>query len=297
MKAQYREHCQLLYTDTDSLLLEIQTEDVYKDIGNRADHYDLSDNPPEHPRHSMEILGKMKDECAGHPTAEYVGLRPKMYSIKDHQEGQGCQKDHREEAHQAWAVYRGPFRKADLSPWHGYRAVRAPPHLWAATEQGITLTRRLQALDRWNGADALAYGHKDAIPAGWALQSYALGRTPSGGSCVSGGTPLRLILQVVQHRLARLGHRAPKPVNRQRPYWISRRATTGFQLVWLEQIANANTWRELFARECHQDGLEQWRGIMPWWSQKAVCQWAESLLRLRPQRPRVSEPPTQMTAH
>ncbi|XP_064611826.1 uncharacterized protein LOC135475816 [Liolophura sinensis] len=32
MKAQYGEHCQLLYTDTDSLLLEMQTEDVYRQI-------------------------------------------------------------------------------------------------------------------------------------------------------------------------------------------------------------------------------------------------------------------------
>ena len=32
LKAQYGEGCQLLYTDTDSLLLEIETKDVYKDI-------------------------------------------------------------------------------------------------------------------------------------------------------------------------------------------------------------------------------------------------------------------------
>ena len=39
---------------------------------------------PEHPLHSIankKVLGKMKDECAGRPIAEYVGLRPKMYSI------------------------------------------------------------------------------------------------------------------------------------------------------------------------------------------------------------------------
>ena len=42
---------------------------------------------------------------------------------------------------------------------------------------------------RWiaeNGVNTLAYGHKDAIPAGWALQRYALGKTTSGGICVSG---------------------------------------------------------------------------------------------------------------
>ncbi|KAK3784623.1 hypothetical protein RRG08_003431 [Elysia crispata] len=82
--AQYGDLCQLLYTDTDSLLLEIQTEDVYRDMAKCAELYDTSDYPREHPLHSVEnkkVLGKMTDECAGRPIAEYVGLRPKMYSI------------------------------------------------------------------------------------------------------------------------------------------------------------------------------------------------------------------------
>ena len=84
MKTQYGDRCQLLYTDTDSLLLEIQTEDVYKDMAKHTDLYDMSDYPKDHPLHSeanKKVLGKMKDECAGRPIAEYVGLRPKMYSI------------------------------------------------------------------------------------------------------------------------------------------------------------------------------------------------------------------------
>ena len=41
LKIQYGAHCQLLYTDTDSLLLEIRTEDVYKDIANNSELYDM----------------------------------------------------------------------------------------------------------------------------------------------------------------------------------------------------------------------------------------------------------------
>jgi hypothetical protein len=84
MKAQYGDRCELLYTDTDSLLLYIETEDIYKDMAQHADLYDTSDYPKDHYLHSMtnkKVLGKMKDECAGKPIAEYVGLRPKMYSI------------------------------------------------------------------------------------------------------------------------------------------------------------------------------------------------------------------------
>ena len=84
LKKQYGEKCELLYTDTDSLLLKIETEDVYKDIKANENFYDTSDYPKEHPLHSTvnkKVLGKMKDECAGTPISEYVGLRSKMYSI------------------------------------------------------------------------------------------------------------------------------------------------------------------------------------------------------------------------
>ena len=43
LKAQYGENCQLLYTETDSLLLEIETEDVYKDMAQNQTLYDTSD--------------------------------------------------------------------------------------------------------------------------------------------------------------------------------------------------------------------------------------------------------------
>ena len=84
LKKKYGEKCELLYTDTDSLLLKIETEDVYKDIKANENFYDTSDYPKEHPLHSTvnkKVLGKMKDECAGTPISEYVGLRSKMYSI------------------------------------------------------------------------------------------------------------------------------------------------------------------------------------------------------------------------
>ena len=84
LKKQYGEKCELLYTDTDSLLLKIETEDVYKDIKANENFYDTSDYPKEHPLHSTvnkKVLGKMKDECAGTPISEYVGLRSKMYSV------------------------------------------------------------------------------------------------------------------------------------------------------------------------------------------------------------------------
>ena len=65
MKKQYGENADLLYTDTDSLLLEIKTENVYKDMEEDIDAYDTSDYPPDHFLHNMKnkkVLGKIKDE-------------------------------------------------------------------------------------------------------------------------------------------------------------------------------------------------------------------------------------------
>ena len=48
LKKKYGDNCNLLYTDTDSLILEIKTEDVYKDMAKDKDSYDFSDYPKDH---------------------------------------------------------------------------------------------------------------------------------------------------------------------------------------------------------------------------------------------------------
>ena len=84
LKKKYGKNCTLLYTDTDSLLVDIKTDDVYKDMAETKDEYDFSDYPKDHPLYdetNKKVIGKMKDECASAPVAEYIGLRPKLYSI------------------------------------------------------------------------------------------------------------------------------------------------------------------------------------------------------------------------
>ena len=79
LKRKYGENCTLLYTDTDSLLVDIKTNDIYKDMSETKEDYDFSDYPKDHQLHdesNKEVIGKMKDECAGTPIAEYIGLRP-----------------------------------------------------------------------------------------------------------------------------------------------------------------------------------------------------------------------------
>ena len=91
IKEKYGDKAKLFFTDTDSLTYEIETEDVYRDFWNDNDRFDNSDYPESSPyfdNTNKKVIGKFKDEAAGIPITEFVGLRSKMYSyIKDNNKG------------------------------------------------------------------------------------------------------------------------------------------------------------------------------------------------------------------
>ena len=88
IKLKYGNKAKLLFTDTDSFLYEIQTEDFYKDISRDVkDRFDTSNYPKNHPSVivtgiNKKVLGMFKDEAAGKNIKEFVGLRAKLYSFK-----------------------------------------------------------------------------------------------------------------------------------------------------------------------------------------------------------------------
>ena len=88
IKRKYGDKAKLLFTDTDSLMYEIQTEDFYRDIRwDVIDRFDTSDYPPNHPSGipfgvNKKVLGMFKDEAGGKVIDEFVGLRAKLYSYK-----------------------------------------------------------------------------------------------------------------------------------------------------------------------------------------------------------------------
>ena len=74
----------LLMYDTDSLVYEIKTKDVYEDFYDGTNSFDFSDyslkskffDPV-----NKKVIGKMKDEFKGKIISELVGLKSKMYSL------------------------------------------------------------------------------------------------------------------------------------------------------------------------------------------------------------------------
>ena len=85
IKQKYSNKAKLLFTDTDSLTYEIKTDDVYKDFWKDKQIFDNSDYEEKSPffdKTNNKVIGKFKDEAAGVPIIEFVGLRSKMYSYQ-----------------------------------------------------------------------------------------------------------------------------------------------------------------------------------------------------------------------
>ena len=116
MQPKYGDKMKLLFTDTDSLTFEIETEDIYKDIyydKEYKSYFDLSDYPNsfyeefETPNQyvfnsdeyiedrtpnlfynqllqdktNKKVIGKFKDETSSIPITEFIGLKAKMYNF------------------------------------------------------------------------------------------------------------------------------------------------------------------------------------------------------------------------
>ena len=88
LKKYGHKRAELLFTDTDSLMYLIHTEDFYKDISKDIKtKFDTSDYHPNHPSGILtgvnkKVIGMFKDEVAGQQITHFVGLRPKLYSFK-----------------------------------------------------------------------------------------------------------------------------------------------------------------------------------------------------------------------
>jgi len=84
VKPRYGKKCKLLFTDTDSLCLEIETFDLYNDMSEAMDLFDTSNFEPDRPLYSAQnhrVLGKMKSKTGSLPPLKFVGLRAKICSL------------------------------------------------------------------------------------------------------------------------------------------------------------------------------------------------------------------------
>ena len=88
LKPKYNDKINLLYMDTDSFVLHIETEDFFEDIKNNIhDWFDTSKylkqlNLPLEYGVNKKIIGKMKDELFDGFMKEFIAIAPKVYGFK-----------------------------------------------------------------------------------------------------------------------------------------------------------------------------------------------------------------------
>ena len=100
VKPYYGEKAELCYMDTDSFIVYIKTDDIYKDIAEDVEtqfntsNYEL-DRPMPKEKYK-KVIGLMKDELGGKIMKEYSALRAKSYSDvsgnNDKDKSQRCKK-------------------------------------------------------------------------------------------------------------------------------------------------------------------------------------------------------------
>ena len=84
MKPKYNDNVRLCYMDMDSFIMNIKTNDFYKDISDYVDNrFDTSNYEVKRPLpigKNKKIIGLIKDKLGGEIITEFIALRPKTYS-------------------------------------------------------------------------------------------------------------------------------------------------------------------------------------------------------------------------
>ena len=97
MKTKYVEKAKLCYTDTESFIVYIKTEDFYEDVATDFDKWFDTSGYIIHRSLPMgknkKVLCKFKDELGGRIMTEFVGVGPKIYSflIDDFEKRNSCE--------------------------------------------------------------------------------------------------------------------------------------------------------------------------------------------------------------
>ena len=103
IKPKFGNRTKLCYTDTDSFLIYIKTEDFHKDIANDVERwfdtceFDENDKRPLPIGKNKKVIGLFKDELGGKIMKEFIALRAKAYAYLmedgiEHEKAKGTKK-------------------------------------------------------------------------------------------------------------------------------------------------------------------------------------------------------------
>lgn len=175
MFATFGQRVKLLATDTDSLIMEIESPSWYdelKEFPDRLRWFDFSNYPIDHPYYNTdvkEVYGHFKDETKGDPIVEFVGLKAKMYScmtLDDKQKhtakGVGHVIRRTELTHDLYRdVLMQPQQHFDLRYPQTRIGTLSDCQLVTLRSNKITLTSGDSKVYQLDHISSLPYGHKD----------------------------------------------------------------------------------------------------------------------------------------
>ena len=99
IKNEFGNKSKLIFTETDSLMYEIKTEDVHDNFRSNKEIFDFSNYSTKSKYYDDSnklVIGKMKDETRRVVIEEFVGLKPSMYSFlvdsNEHTKSKRCVK-------------------------------------------------------------------------------------------------------------------------------------------------------------------------------------------------------------
>ena len=88
IKPKYGNKARLCYTDTDSFVIYVKTDDFYKDIANDVErlfdtsNYDKRDEKPLPIGKNKKVIGLFKDKLGEKIVTEFCAIRAKAYAYK-----------------------------------------------------------------------------------------------------------------------------------------------------------------------------------------------------------------------
>ena len=167
LKPKYGDNIKLVYTDTDSYVIQVMTDDLYTDFKEINDYMDFSDYPENHPNYNKtnkKVLGKFKDELNGKIITSFIGLKPKSYCYrvygedKDHKKSKGVVK-HKVNKELTYDKYEETLNR-NLKEEVSFNSIRSKNHHTYSINQIKFALSNYDNKRYWlSDTESLPYGH------------------------------------------------------------------------------------------------------------------------------------------
>ena len=178
MMKNYGDNIKFFYSDPDSLIYEVHTEDLYDDLRELVENFDFSSFPTCHPLHNCDNKGKVgcfkvesQDGKSLKLIREAIAIRPKMYHLDVYNTAQPNVESFKQATK---GVPRNTLTYQDFSDCLHENKTKTIEFNIIASKNHQLYTQKVEKIalcnyddKRWlceDGINTLAYGHFRTLP-------------------------------------------------------------------------------------------------------------------------------------